>query len=263
MVERRRGKPEHVKVLDFGIAKIQDAEGQDAAELTRTGFVCGTPEYMSPEQAKGAPLDARSDLYAVGILLYQLTTGLLPFDADSPMGFASKHLSAEPPPPSKRRPEAKISIGLERLILKALSKNPDDRPQTAEAFRSELMGTVSEAPRSSTRKGVASPPAMKPRSAAFAQAETIITTTPPWLERDKTVKVDRALLGNGYVSRGASLATRALGIAFMVIALCGSRLPIDHRDGRVSKESVARSSTQVERPEFQKHGNLDAKRAKQ
>ncbi|MDC0707402.1 protein kinase [Stigmatella sp. ncwal1] len=138
MVEQRRNDVDFVKVLDFGIAKITDSSGEDGPALTRAGFVCGTPEYMSPEQARGASVDHRSDLYAVGVLLYQLTTGLLPFESDSAVGFATKHLTEEPPPPSKRRPEARISVGMERLILRALSKDPDDRPANAEAFKAEL-----------------------------------------------------------------------------------------------------------------------------
>ncbi|SEU19746.1 serine/threonine-protein kinase [Stigmatella erecta] len=138
MVEQRRNETDFVKVLDFGIAKITDSSGEDGPALTRAGFVCGTPEYMSPEQARGASLDHRSDLYAVGVLLYQLVTGLLPFESDSAVGFATKHLTEEPPPPSKRRPEARISVGMERLILRALSKDPDDRPANAEAFKAEL-----------------------------------------------------------------------------------------------------------------------------
>jgi serine/threonine-protein kinase len=141
MVENRRGE-DLVKVLDFGIAKIQDSAGEEGPALTRAGFVCGTPEYMSPEQARGGPIDSRSDLYAVGVILYQLTTGVLPFESDSAVGFATKHLTAEPPPPSRRRPDARISPGLERVILKALAKDPNDRPQTADAFRAELMAVV-------------------------------------------------------------------------------------------------------------------------
>jgi serine/threonine-protein kinase len=144
MVEQRRNDADFVKVLDFGIAKITDSTGEDGPALTRAGFVCGTPEYMSPEQARGAQLDHRSDLYAVGVILYQLTTGLLPFESDSAVGFATKHLTEEPPPPSRRRPEARISPGLERLILRALSKNPDDRPANAEAFKAELLAVDRE-----------------------------------------------------------------------------------------------------------------------
>jgi eukaryotic-like serine/threonine-protein kinase len=139
MVEQRRNEADFVKVLDFGIAKITDASGEDGPALTRAGFVCGTPEYMSPEQARGASLDHRSDLYAVGVLLYQLMTGLLPFESDSAVGFATKHLTEEPPPPSRRRPDARISVGMERLILRTLSKDPEDRPANAEAFKAELQ----------------------------------------------------------------------------------------------------------------------------
>ncbi|NVJ27728.1 MULTISPECIES: serine/threonine-protein kinase [Myxococcus] len=143
MVEQRRNEPDFVKVLDFGIAKITDST-DDGPALTRAGFVCGTPEYMSPEQARGATLDHRSDLYAVGVILYQLMTGLLPFESDSAVGFATKHLTEEPPPPTRRRPDARISPAMERLILRTLSKSPDDRPANAEAFRAELMAVEKE-----------------------------------------------------------------------------------------------------------------------
>lgn len=152
MVEQRRGEPDFVKVLDFGIAKIVDGSTDDGPALTRAGFVCGTPEYMSPEQARGAQLDQRSDLYAVGVILYQLTSGLLPFDSDSAVGFATKHLTETPNPPSKRRPEARISPALERLIMKSMSKSPDDRPQSAAQFRSELLAVEKERKAGASRK---------------------------------------------------------------------------------------------------------------
>jgi serine/threonine-protein kinase len=126
-----------VKVLDFGIAKIVDGRSEEGPSLTRTGFVCGTPEYMSPEQARGAPLDARSDLYSVGVLLYQMVTRQLPFSSDSAMGFATKHLTEDPKPPNTLRPGC-CSRELEALVLWALRKEPADRPQTAVAFLDSL-----------------------------------------------------------------------------------------------------------------------------
>jgi serine/threonine-protein kinase len=145
MVEpSRAGESDFVKVLDFGIAKIQDATGEEGKALTRAGFVCGTPEYMSPEQARGMGVDARSDLYAVGVILYQLTTGVLPFEAENAVGFATKHLNEAPAPPTQRRQDARISLAMERLILKALAKRPADRPQTAEAFKVELLAVDRE-----------------------------------------------------------------------------------------------------------------------
>jgi len=137
VVARRGGESDVVKVLDFGIAKIVDGGAEDAPSLTRTGFVCGTPEYMSPEQARGAPLDARSDLYSVGVLLYQMVTRQLPFSSDSAMGYATKHLTEDPKPPNTLRPGS-CSRELEALVLWALRKEPADRPQTAEAFLDSL-----------------------------------------------------------------------------------------------------------------------------
>jgi serine/threonine-protein kinase len=137
VMARRGGESDVVKVLDFGIAKIVDGSSEEGPSLTRTGFVCGTPEYMSPEQARGAPLDARSDLYSVGVLLYQMVTRQLPFSSDSAMGYATKHLTEDPPPPNVLRPGS-CSRELEALILWALRKEPADRPQTAVAFLDSL-----------------------------------------------------------------------------------------------------------------------------
>jgi serine/threonine protein kinase len=134
---RRGGESDVVKVLDFGIAKIIDGSSEEGPSLTRTGFVCGTPEYMSPEQARGAPLDARSDLYSVGVLLYQMVTRQLPFSSDSAMGYATKHLTEDPTPPNTLRPGC-CSRELEALVLWALRKEPGDRPQTAVTFLDSL-----------------------------------------------------------------------------------------------------------------------------
>ena len=200
MVEQRRGEPDFVKVLDFGIAKIMDGDGDDGPALTRAGFVCGTPEYMSPEQARGAQLDHRSDLYAVGVILYQLCSGLLPFDSDSAVGFATKHLTEQPPPPTRRRPEARISAQMEKLIMRALAKSPDDRPQTAEQFRAELQAIDKErrgaAP---SRRGASNTHASQGgrRATPMEQVETRITgghaaasEDNPWGTADSTVRAE-------------------------------------------------------------------------
>ncbi len=194
MVEQRRGEADFVKVLDFGIAKIVDGTDDEGPALTRAGFVCGTPEYMSPEQARGAKLDHRSDLYAVGVILYQLTSGLLPFDSDSAVGFATKHLTEIPMPPSKRRPDAKISAAMERLIVKSLAKNPDDRPQTAEQFRAELHAIEKErrAAVSTVRRQVStSKPEPLTRVATPGEDQDTKVSGPPsspWAQQDETVR---------------------------------------------------------------------------
>jgi serine/threonine-protein kinase len=174
MVEQRRHEPDFVKVLDFGIAKIQD--GEDGPTLTRTGFVCGTPEYMSPEQARGATLDHRSDLYAVGVIIYQLLTGRLPFESDSAVGYATKHLTEEPLPPSRKRPDIRISPAMERLVMRTLSKSPDDRPQDAESFKAELLAVEKERER---RPSSPAPANRRPAAQSGVLAPLPRRATPP------------------------------------------------------------------------------------
>ncbi|MHB8876649.1 MAG: protein kinase domain-containing protein [Myxococcaceae bacterium] len=216
MVEQRRGDADFVKVLDFGIAKITDSTGEEGPALTRAGFVCGTPEYMSPEQARGGTLDHRSDLYAVGVILYQLTTGLLPFESDSAVGFATKHLTEEPPPPTHRRPEAKISPGMERLILRALSKNPDDRPSDAEGFRAELQAVDKErrAAASAARRGVSSPHLgpMPRKATPIDQLDTRVSGESPWGTNEQTVRQAPSELRPAGLRAGAGTSPeRSLG----------------------------------------------------
>lgn len=129
IVVESRGGHDHVKVCDFGIAKIVEAEGGSA--ITVTGFVCGTPEYMAPEQARGETLDKRADLYAAGCMLYQLLTGEVPFTAESALGIITKHLTMKPVPPRQRKPELHIPRGLERVCDKAMSKDRDGRYRDA------------------------------------------------------------------------------------------------------------------------------------
>ena len=136
MVEQRRDQPDFVKVLDFGIAKILDS---DMPGLTRNDVVCGTPQYMAPEQATGSQLDARCDLYAIGVILYQMATGHLPFDGQNPMEVLTRHVNELPVPPRQRQPDAAISEAMESLILRALEKDPALRPQSAEEFRQLIL----------------------------------------------------------------------------------------------------------------------------
>src|SRR6478736_6009913 len=138
-----------VKVCDFGIAKIlqpatepSSAPTEPRRKRSSTGLIVGTPAYMSPEQARGEQLDARSDLYAVGIVLYELLTGNVPFEAETPLGFALKHVSEPPARPSAR--VASVDPELEAICLQALSKNPADRYQNAREMRLALQRFASK-----------------------------------------------------------------------------------------------------------------------
>ncbi|WNG33776.1 protein kinase [Archangium violaceum] len=126
---------EYVKVLDFGLAK-QGAAPHSATPQTRASMIVGTPEYMAPEQACGQPVSPRTDLYAVGIILFEMLTGRLPFRGDSPMHVAIQQVQAQPPAPSSfvdgLPPE------LEALVLRLLSKEPEQRPASADAVAREL-----------------------------------------------------------------------------------------------------------------------------
>jgi serine/threonine-protein kinase len=125
ILEPVRSGGDFVKVVDFGLAKIRADE--KAPSITSPGIVCGTPEYMSPEQARGDPLDARSDLYAVGVILYQLLTGRLPFEAESPPQVVLAHLTRPPLDPRQAAPERQIPSALAEISLKALAKDQKDR----------------------------------------------------------------------------------------------------------------------------------------
>ncbi|HYE66238.1 MAG TPA: serine/threonine-protein kinase [Pyrinomonadaceae bacterium] len=134
--------PPFVKVLDFGIAKLAtDATDEaDPVTLTQAGVMIGTPRYMSPEQCNGLELTPASDVYSLGIILYEMLTGTTPFTGTTPLAIALKHSSEPPRPP--RELVASIPVALEEVVLHALEKDPGDRPPDAGAFRRELYATA-------------------------------------------------------------------------------------------------------------------------
>ena len=123
-----------VKVMDFGIARAMQS---GVTSMTQTGMVVGTPQYLSPEQALGRAVDARSDLYSVGIMLFQLVTGRLPFDADSPLAIAYAHVQEEPVAPSSIN--RALPPAVDALVARALKKNPNERFPSAESMRDECL----------------------------------------------------------------------------------------------------------------------------
>jgi beta-lactam-binding protein with PASTA domain/predicted Ser/Thr protein kinase len=188
----------HVKVTDFGIARA------GASQMTEEGSIIGTAQYLSPEQARGTQVDQTSDLYSLGIVLYEMLTGSVPFTGDSPVEIAMKHLSATPEPLTAKRPD--IPKALEQVVLRALAKNPASRYQSADEMDADLervargLGVSRETEEAATRvirgaaMGDGAPTTIVPANAAtelrqrrraedyFDYAEPVRRRSPwPWL----------------------------------------------------------------------------------
>ena len=133
-----KGQPGQIKVMDFGISRAIEEAGE---ALTKANVVMGSARYMSPEQVSGKDVDARSDLYSAACVIYEMIAGRSPFDAESNVDLAAKHLSDTPEPPSKFTP-LEVPAGLDEVILKGLAKNPDERYQSAAEFAQALASVV-------------------------------------------------------------------------------------------------------------------------
>lgn len=142
LITQSADQPAVVKVLDFGIAKFAPDDDDEATTLAQTNSVIGTPRYMSPEQYGGQELTPAADVYSLGVILYEMLTGMVPFSGSTPEEIAQKH--ANDPPHSPREIVAAIPEDIERIILSALEKQPSDRPANAADFRQELLDTAEQ-----------------------------------------------------------------------------------------------------------------------
>jgi len=137
----RGGEADVVKVLDFGIAKTTEAEAARERRLTSPGMAMGTPEYMAPEQAAGRPADARTDIYSLGAIMYEMVTGVPPYQGDNFMEILTKKATQDPPPPVSIRAELPAQVS--DLVMAAMSRNPDGRPPSMESLEYELNKCLS------------------------------------------------------------------------------------------------------------------------
>lgn len=191
MLIQRDSDPYFVKVLDFGIAKVELGDAQ--SQLTQMGSVFGTPEYMAPEQAAGTPVDARADLYTLGIILYEMLTGKTPFADDDMVVVLTRQMTADPPllPPE-------IDSNVAALVMQLLAKDPDQRPQTAADVLARIEACVAVAIGSSPLSAMA-PVTPSPASASVATSaqsgdvafgETVLSLSGEELARLSAAKAD-------------------------------------------------------------------------
>jgi len=192
-------------LTDFGIAKM--VEG--TAHFTSTGGIIGTPAYMSPEQGRGLKVDARTDLYSLGVMLYEMATGRVPFDAETPVAVIFMHVQDPLPLPRKINPDLPESV--ERIILKSLAKDPDDRYQTTKAMVEALQGAVDAAEHQKPTQPV-----------AIEQTNLDVTTLPtaaetkPRRAETPTLKPRRAMPMAALAILGVVVIVIAIGVVFAV-----------------------------------------------
>jgi serine/threonine protein kinase len=178
-LSRQGGIADYPKVLDFGLAKVTERQMQPGSViLTQEGMVFGTPEFMSPEQAQGRVLDARSDIYSLAVILYEVLTGKLPFSARTPMEYIQKHVMEPAIPLNQRVPERQFPKGLEDVLTLALKKKPDERYQSAAEFGEALRPFGGSAAASLPRIRVAGPQVVVERAEGASSDKPTIANAP-------------------------------------------------------------------------------------
>ncbi len=215
---------QRIRLMDFGIAKKVDSD----THATATGSIVGTPEYMSPEQARGGRADIRSDVYSLGVLTYELVTGRVPFRAETPVGILMKHIQDRAPI------EDVHSAGLQAIVARALEKEPENRFQTARemaaaleavagATRPTVVGPVAMRRRGATAPALARDPAVEP-TVVPTQAPTAVPTFVPTTGSSAATEVRSPTIKTGSISaRGISIPpTRIAVVVIGFVAITGA-----------------------------------------
>ena len=211
MLRRREDGSDFAKVLDFGIAKIMDKAGSAESNLTQAGILVGTPQYMSPEQCQGREIDTRSDIFSLGIVLYEMLAGETPFKAPSVLELMVKVLNSPVQPIRKLKPELSIPVAVDKVVMKALEKERDVRYQTVQDLLIDLEKAIPEV--------ATSPGMVKPATGGTRQ------------------------FGSGWRSP-ASIAGALLAVAGVVYFLVPNRAPVEPKS---SPEVGSAESGEMER----------------
>ncbi|HEX5060474.1 MAG TPA: protein kinase [Kofleriaceae bacterium] len=237
MLQDRGRNKDVVRVLDFGIAKLRDDNRATQQAMTQAGDMLGTPQYMAPEQIRGEAIDGRTDIYALGCMIYEMVTARLPYEAPTIMAMLSKHLLETPVPPSQRRPDLAIPASIDQLVLGAMAKDPNARAATMEQFAEHLQSLLATLPADpnrsagmSVQQGAATPfaPPTQPPP-AYTPAGFAPPTTPPPSGGASYAAPTPPPAGVAYAPPSASAPTAASGksrtpmwIALGVLALGGA-----------------------------------------
>jgi eukaryotic-like serine/threonine-protein kinase len=206
-------RQDHVKVLDFGIARISEAsEEAGNTRLTRTGSVMGSPPYMAPEQALSEETDHRTDIYSLGIVLYEMVTGRLPFTATSVYQILNKQITQVPAAPSEITPEAKVSPHLELIILRCLQKKMDERYQSTAELAEALRGAEAR-----VQRGAEAPAEI---ISTLSDLRSDMLATGALLSDSSELAQRRLVLGDGYtgIHDEISIATAGRSRASLIAA---------------------------------------------
>lgn len=241
-----------VKVMDFGIAR---AMGDSGMTMTQTAAVIGTAQYLSPEQAKGEQVDARSDLYSTGCLLYELLTVRPPFVGDSPVAVAYQHVREEPQPPSVFDPE--ITPEMDAIVLKALTKDPDYRYQSADEMRADIEACLDGQPVAATAAmgavGYGGYPDDQPTTALRADSGAGATSMLPPMNPDDG--------GYGYDERQSGAARRKNNTSTILLVVAGVLVLIGAiLIGRWAISGGGVDNTTVAAPNFVGESKADAQK---
>jgi beta-lactam-binding protein with PASTA domain/predicted Ser/Thr protein kinase len=222
-----------VKVMDFGIARAL----ADSSNVTQTAAVIGTAQYLSPEQARGDSVDARSDVYSLGCVLYEILTGEPPFVGDSPVAVAYQHVREDPLPPSQRHEG--IPPELDAVVLKALAKNPDNRYQTTAEMRADLVrvhsGETPDAPKVLTDAERSSLLLAAPSHDRIPQTEQLPAQQSGYAERERGGSVGRWLIAV------AVLAVLTVVVTIAINMIGGNPRDVQVPDvrGQASEDAIA------------------------